>query len=1236
MALVQGGQSESAASRMSDTKSKSRSNNAKNSSGASGSARKQTGVLKSSDYVHLHNHSQYSLLDGLTKIPALVSRVKEMGMDAVAVTDHGTMSGVIELYKGALEAGIKPIIGMEAYIATRAHTDKDPEHDRNYTHLTLLAMNEVGYHNLMRLSSIAALEGFYYRPRIDKTLLKKYNEGLIVLSGCIGSEVSDSLRQDQYELAKKTAEWYKQVFGDRYYIELQDHGHPQHPTAWVEQDKVNNYLLKLSKELDIPAVVTCDAHYLNHEDQEAHEILLCVQTGAFLSDEQRFSLKDFELHVADPKEIIKRWGGDHPELITNTKKIADRCNVEIELDKILIPKFPVPKGETEKSLLEKLVWQGLAWRYGEISRSKAQKMTAEEAKKGLSKEVTARADFELDVVNRMEFNGYFLIVSDFINWGKDRGIVFGPGRGSAAGSIMAYGLRITDLDPIKYDLLFERFLNPDRISMPDMDIDIQDSRRDEVINYCIDKYGSERVANIVTFGRMAARNSVRDVARVLQVPYAEADRLAKMIPPPIQGRHTPLAKSLKENTELKAENATNEQSARVFDLATKLEGTIRSHGVHAAGVVIAPGELVEYAPLEMAQKGVVATQYSMNPIEELGLLKMDFLGLSNLTTIKNALRIVKRVYGDDIDIESIPLDDKKTFELLQRGETTGVFQLESAGMRRYLKELKPTVFDDIVAMVALYRPGPMQWIDDFIDRKHGKKRIQFLHPAMQPALQSTYGVIVYQEQVMQISKEMCGFSGGQADTLRKGIAKKIPAVMAKLKDDFIEGAVETVGADRDLMEKFWKQLEDFAAYCFNKSHAACYGLIAYQTAYLKAHYPAAFMAALMTSDYDNIDRLAIEISECKHMDIEVLPPDINESFHEFAVVPGKDQIRFGLDAIKNVGHGAVEELLRVREKCGGTIATLDDFCKNVSPNIVNRKTLESLIKSGAMDRFSDRSTLLANVDGINAMSNQNQKAAASGQVDLFGNSVEMIPSGLKLVPPVETYDQGQQLSWERELLGIYLSYHPLEAFEVILSEKTVPMNQIKDGMDGSKTVVGGAVQDVREITTKKGSKMAFVKLADTFSEVEVVIFPNIYDKTAAIWQRDQVVILKGKIDSTRGGDIKIIAEDAKLVTREEAESYKSKGKSIAPPKTNSPVPMSAPVKEGPPRIYIRLEDSSNQPLLLELKEKLDGYSGTNEVVLVTGPHSNKQIIKLPQTVDINEESIRELAKIFGSTNVVVR
>lgn len=1183
-------------------------------------------ALKAADFVHLHNHTQYSLLDGLTKVPALMDRIKQLGMDSVAITDHGTMSGAVEFYKAGLAGGLKPIIGMEAYVAPRALVDKDPVHDRQYYHLTLLAMNNQGYQNLMKLSTVANLDGFYYRPRVDRALLEKYNDGLIILSGCIGGEVSDALRQDQYGQAKKSAEWYKSVFNDRYYIELQDHGHSAHPTAWDEQKKVNEQLLNLAKELDIPAVVTCDAHYLMHEDQEAHEILLCVQTGAFLSDEQRFSLKEFELHVADPKEIIKRWGRDHPELITNTAKIAERCSVELELGKILIPKFPTPKGQNEKTYLEDKIWKGLAWRYAGKNREELEQLKLSSLKKLLAKEVIERTEFELDIVSRMGFNGYFLIVADFINWGKNRGIVFGPGRGSAASSILAYALRITEIDPLKYDLLFERFLNPDRISMPDMDIDIQDSRRDEVINYCIEKYGVDRVANIVTFGRMAARNSVRDVARVLQVPYAEADRLAKMIPPPLQGRHIPLELSIKENSELKAENKNNEQSQRVFDLAIKLEGTIRSHGVHAAGVVIAPDEIVQFAPLEVAQKGAIATQYSMGPVEDLGLLKMDFLGLSNLTTIKNTLRIIKRVDGTDIDINTIPLDDKKTFELLQKADTTGVFQLESAGMKRYLKQLKPTVFEDIIAMVALYRPGPMQWIDDFIARKHGLKKIEYMHPIMKSALENTYGVIVYQEQVMQISKDMCGFSGGQADTLRKGIGKKDPAVLAKLKNEFIEGGIKTVNAERKMMERFWQQLMDFAAYCFNKVHSACYALIAYQTAYLKANFPVAYMAALMTSDYDNTDRLAIEITECQKMDIEVLAPDVNESFHEFAIVPGENKIRFGLDAIKNVGHGAADEILRARDEAGGKLKSLSEYCKFVNCRIVNRKALESLIKAGAFDSFGKRSLLISNVDSILAAAHRFQKDVSAGQVDLFGEgSAEGLSPRLNLVDAQEV-SLPLQLSWERELLGIYLSSHPLESYKDILQAKAVAIAALGKNLDGRVLSVGGSINQIREITTKSGSKMAFVKIADLGGEIELIVFPKTYAQTGDIWYQDKVVIVKGKVDFSRNDELKMLVEEVKLVSEDEAKNFDIKTVKTRPDGLDS-------LKQ---RLYLRMEDSHNQPKLLTLKEKLDGFAGDTEVVLVTGEKSAKQIIKLPQTISISEESLREMALIFGSTNVVVR
>jgi len=1199
--------------------------------------------LKSSDFVHLHNHTHYSLLDGLTKIPALVERVKTGGMKAAAITDHGTLSGAIEFYKTAQAAGIKPVLGMEAYIAPRSHKDKDPTKDRQYFHLTMLAMDNQGYGNLMRLATIASLKGFYYKPRIDHQLLQKYNQGIIVLSGCMGGELSDALQQGSYETAKKTAQWYKKIFGDRYYIELADHGHPNHPTLWDEQKRVNEQLLKLAAELKIPAVVTCDAHYLLKDDQEAHEVLLCVQTGAFLADDTRMSLASFDLHVADPAELISRWGKDHPELILNSSEIANRCNIDIEMGKILIPKFATPPGETEKSLLEKLVWQGLAWRYGGKARKDTVKLPITKAKKYLTNQVIERAEFELKVIDKMNFNGFFLIVSDFVNWGKDQGIVFGPGRGSTAGSIISYGLRITELDPLRYDLLFERFLNPDRISMPDMDIDIQDTRRDEVINYCIEKYGRERVANIVTFGSMAARNSVRDVARVLQVPYAEADRWAKMIPPPVQGRHTPLAKSLKEVAELRAENASTPQSARVFELAVKLEGTIRSHGVHAAGVVIVPDDIVKFVPLEMAQKGVIATQYSMGPIEDLGLLKIDFLGLSNLTTIKNALRIVKKVYRKEILIDQLPLNDKKTFELLQKGETTGIFQLESSGMRRYLKQLKPTLFEDIIAMVSLYRPGPLTagLTDKFIARKNGHEPVTYDHPLMKNSLQNSYGVLVYQEQVMQIAKDMCGFTGGEADTLRKAVGKKQRDMMSKMKDKIIAGAIEKK-VSKEIAEKFWSDLEGFADYAFNKSHAACYGLIAYQTAYLKAHHPDAFMASLMTSDYDNTDRLAIEIAECKHMSLAVLPPDVNESFHEFAIVPGKAQIRFSLDAIKNVGYGAAEEILRAREACGGKFKTIEDYCAHVNPHIVNRKALESLAKSGALDSFEQRNKVVGSIENILALANRLQKDAASGQVDLFGSEDEpgeQMHSRLSWSTEIAEFSSYEQLAWERELLGLYLSRHPLEEYGAILADKTLPIADITEQMDGTNVVIGGAIGEIREVITKNGAKMAFAKLADSSGEIETVVFPKLYQQDPSLWQRDKVIIARGKLGGGRGrsgdSELKLLAEQVSQISLEDAKIHSLPGKTKTPSNRGTMASLND-TEDLERKLYIRIEDSSNQPLLLSLKEKLDNYRGNTEVVLVTGSEDSKQAIKLPQMINISETSLRDLASIFGATNVVVK
>jgi DNA polymerase III subunit alpha len=1232
--------------------------------------------LTPADYVHLHNHSHHSLLDGLTKIPDLVEKVKELGMEAAAITDHGTMSGAIEFYKAAKDGGIKPIIGMEAYVAARSRHDRDPAKDKARYHLILLAMNEKGYQNLMMLSTKANLEGIYYKPRIDHDLLEQYNEGLIALSACASGEVGESLRNDDYEKAKEVASWYKSIFGDRYYLELQDHGHPDHPHQWDVQVKINAYLTRLSEELDIPCVVTSDGHYLTHDDQDAHEILLCVGTGSFLSDEKRMSLKDFELHVTDPAEIIERWGKTNPQAVANTRTIANRCDVEIELDKILIPKFPVPEGEDEKSFLDKLVYRGMAVRYAAKTVDEAKLMSNEDIRAILSDAQIERLDMEFGVLDKMGYNGYFLIVQDFINWGKDQGIIFGPGRGSAAGSIIAYTLNITDLDPLKYDLLFERFLNPDRISMPDIDIDIQDTRRDEVIQYCANKYGESRVANIVTFGKMAARAAVRDVARVLQVPYAEADRLSKMIPPPIQGRHIPLKKSIVEDADLKKEYETNPTAKQVFDYAVRLEGTIRSHGIHAAGVVIAPDDIVKYAPLEMAQKGVVSTQYPMGPVEELGLLKMDFLGLSNLTIINNALRIIRKVYKNEIDLSTLPLDDAKTFELFQRGDTTGVFQLESAGMKRYLRDLKPTVFDDIIAMVALYRPGPMQFIDSFIKRKHGQEPITYLHGGMENSLKNTYGILVYQEQFMQISKEWCGFTGGQADTLRKAVGKKKIDLMRKVKVEFVEGAVKHGGASKEVAETFWAQLEEFANYCFNKSHAACYGLISYWTAYLKAHYPDAFMAALMTSDQDDIERLAIEITECKHMGIKVLNPDINESFVEFAVVPNESTIRFGMAAVKGVGVGAVEEILRARQD--GKFATVEDFARRVSTQKFNKKAWDSLIKSGGFDNLGDRSDLLYNLETIQAFASKLQKEALSGQTDLFGgmSDMESIQPTITLQSAPARHTDKERLTWERELMGLYISAHPLDNYDAYFEEQTIPLSRIKPEIDGKKITIGGLVSTVRTIITKSGTKMAFVGIEDKSGEAEVIVFPNLYEQVGAKLVQDAVVRVTGKIsardrEGNLGSEAKMIADEVMIVTDQELRDYESTGRKMETPKMSNKViaerrsayravksgvpaeqAVSTPVSTMPddtpksaPRpiadipvtkkLYVHIKDPDNHGALLALKQTSGSFPGAIDIVLVLG-EDKKSAIKLPFQVDGSDVLVGELVKLLGEDCVALK
>ena len=1227
-------------------------------------------VLKPSDFVHLHNHTHYSLLDGLTKIPDLIDFVKSEGMEAVAVTDHGTMTGLVELYKTAYDAEIKPILGLEAYVAARKYTDKDPAHDKERFHITLLAMNNKGYENLCRMMTEAEINGMYYKPRIDHDLMEKYNEGIICLSGCASSEISVKLKEGDYAGAKKLVDWHAKVFKDRFYLEMQDHGHPESPTHWATQTKINEGLQKLAKETGLPLVVTCDGHYLKHEDQEAHEILLCVGTASNLSDPNRMSLRDFQLHVIPPKDIIDRWSKDFPDAVKNTKKIAERCDVDLQLGRILIPKFPgLPKGMTEKSYLDQLVFRGLAFRYSDKTEEEANKLSVEECRKLLTKEQLERIDYELSVVDKMGYNGYFLIVQDFINWGKKRRIVYGPGRGSAAGSLLAYALRITELDPLKYDLLFERFLNPDRISMPDIDTDIQDTRRDEVIQYCTEKYGRGRVSNIVTFGKMMGKMAVRDVARVMEVPYAESDRIAKLVPDPTMGHHIPLKDAVKESPDLKAEYESNPTAREVIDFAMKLEGTIRSHGVHACGVVIAPDDLVKFLPLEVSRKQTngqqtLAAQFPMTQVEELGLLKMDFLGLSNLSVINNALKMIRKVYGDDIDMYQLPLDDPDTYALLQRAETTGVFQLESAGMKRYLKDLKASCFDDIIAMVALYRPGPMQFIDSFIRRKHGKEAITYLHPGLENALKGTYGILIYQEQFMQISREWCGFTGGQADTLRKAVGKKKIKLMEEVKPQFIKGAVEVGGATEEIAETFWSQLLEFANYCFNKSHAACYALIAYWTAYLKAHYPDAFMAALMTSDMRWTDRLAIEISECKHMGLKVLGPDINQSYGDFGIVKGEKTIRFGLSGIKSMGKALVEEEVIPEREKNGEFKSVCDFAARVNSTKFNKRSWEAAIKTGAFDRFNDRSDLLYNLEAIQAYGAKVQKDKASGQTDLFAafGDAGAIPEPEIKPAPVKTSEK-EQLLWERDLMGLYLSAHPLDKYDVYFEEQTHPLSIVCEENDNKLVSIGGIIIDVRTILTKSQTKMAFVKIENKTGEQEIVVFPSVFEEHGAKLVQDNVIKCTGRVNAKdKNGnvtpDVKVLAESIELISDETLENYEPTGSKLPAPvssgrgprsRTSSetirrPHNQSTPVSEPAPkiekpktrRLWCLIKDPDNTEILNELKHLCDLHPGLSEIILVLEDSGKKKPLKLPFKIEMSDELINPLVDLLGEDAVKVK
>ena len=1073
--------------------------------------------MKPQDFVHLHVHSHHSLLDGLSKIPALLDRVKELGMSAVALTDHGCLNGAIEFYQGCQQRGLKPIIGMEAYVARRSHLDKDADADRRFTHLILLASSEEGYRNLMRLSTIAFLEGFYYKPRLDRQLLKKYNRGLIVLSGCMGGEIGSALQRQDMKQAEETARWYKRVFGDRFYLELQDH--PGHEL----QASVNRQLLELADKLEIEPVVTADSHYLLPQDKEAHEILLCVQTRSLVDDPRRMTLQEFDLSLSPPAEIVGRWQDVCSRALANTRKIADQCQIEIDFDRILLPRFQTPDGSDAFDYLRQLVFRGLLWRYVGLEGDKTAKTTVAQARRRLPADVLKRADYELDMIRKTNFSDYFLIVWDFCHWGKQRGIFFGPGRGSAAGSIISYSLGITAIDPLRYDLLFERFLNVQRISMPDIDIDIEGQRRDEVIQYVIDKYGADRVANIITFGTMAARNAIRDVARVLRMSYLHADQLAKMLPPPIYGRSVSLADSLKEDKQLQAKYSSDPQVKQVFDLAMQLEGTNRSHGVHAAGVVIAPEPLTQFTPLEITAKGVITTQYSMKPIEKLGLLKMDFLGLANLTIIKNALRIIRKVYKQAVDLDRLKLEDGEVYQLLSRADTTGIFQLESRGMRQYLQRLAPDQFEDVAAMVALYRPGPLAAgiADQFIERRHGRQEVVYAHPSFRPILESTYGVLVYQEQVIRLGRDICGLSGLEADELRKAIGKKERATMQKMKQKFIEGGVKVGQVERPVMEKLWQDITGFADYAFNRAHSVSYALIAYYTAYLKSHYRPAFMAAVLTSEAGDTDRLRLIVDDCHTAGLSVLPPDINESFVEFALVDNQQDksklstIRFGLDAIKNASSKAVIHLVEERQ-AEGPFKDLADFIERQKGNLhLNRKTMESLVKAGALDRFMERQLLLDNLDQIMSALHWAARNVSDKQVNLLDpHGQERLDLGsFGFRRQTSAGDSSRSLDWERELLGIYVSRHPLDLYQASLKKlQPSPLAGLSaeaaEVADNEKRRVVGLLAKLRTATAKiSRRKMAIVELEDKSGSWEIALSPTVFEKYPVCWQEGNVLEL---------------------------------------------------------------------------------------------------------------------------------
>lgn len=1141
-----------------------------------------------SKFVHLHVHSEYSLLDGAARIKKMVHKAAQMGMPAMALTDHGVMYGVIDFYKAAKEAGIKPVIGCEVYVAPRGRQDRDPRLDSRQYHLVLLAKNMEGYRNLMELVTRGFSEGFYYKPRVDHELLEKYAGGLVALSACLAGEIPTALLQERYEEAARLVSFYKNTFGsENFFLELQDHGLP-------EQARLNPEIIRLARDTGTPLVVTNDLHYVEQSDAEAHDVLLCIQTGKTVDDENRMSFGTSEFYLKSAEEMAALFGAGRIDpsvresAMENTLAVAEACNVEFDFHSKHLPVYRLPKGEDENSYLYKVCLAGAKKRFGDP----------------LPAEVLERLEYELGVIRQMGFASYFLIVWDFVRYAHENGILVGPGRGSAAGSLVAYCLEITNINPLKYGLLFERFLNPERVTMPDIDIDFCFERRERVIDYVVKKYGEANVAQIITFGTMAARAAVRDVGRALNFPYAEVDRIAKMIPMEL---NISIEEALQKSPDLKELYEKDERVRKLLTLSMALEGLPRHASTHAAGVVISREPLVKHVPLQKTGEDGMVTQFPMGTLEELGLLKMDFLGLRTLTIMEEAVRLIKESTGRVVDLSNLPLDDEATYQLLSQGDTDGVFQLESSGMRSILRELKPNVFEDIIAVVALYRPGPMEQIPTFIQSKHGQIPIQYPHPKLEPILKETYGVMVYQEQIMQVAATMAGFSLGEADLLRRAIGKKKREILDQQREVFVKGCLKN-GHPEKLANEIYDLIVKFASYGFNKSHAAAYALVAYQTAFLKANYPTQFMAAQLTGVMSQSEKVAAYISACRRAGITVLPPDIQESDANFTVC-GDKLIRFGLAAVKNVGQGAVESILAARRE-GGPFRSLSDFCSRVDLRACNKKVLESLIKSGAFDSLcANRNQLLAAMDDVISSCQSLQREKQSGQMSMF-ELVEEDAGWVPLkdnLPDLPPPTPKEKLDMEKEALGLYASGHPLEDYRVYL--ESLPglkqVTELKEMPDNEQVLLAGMVSSLKTIMTKKGKPMAFFQLEDLTGALEVVVFPEPYEEFRKVLDNDKIVAIWGRTNTREEEDVKILAERI--------------------------LPLPEEAKE----VVIRLGAGCDLSLLLQLREMLSGAKGLIPVYLLFEAQ-NKKVLTAQEFWRVDEhDGLQEVRELLGHGAVQV-